>query len=66
MYCHGQSTKELDLRGSTTSLPVSTDGPVDGFWTGFRTVDATASIYLLQGDRQNQPQIKCGKNDVVI
>ena len=66
IYCHGRSTKELYRRGSTTSLPVSTSGPVDGFWTEFHTLNDTSSIYRLQGYRQNQPQGKCSKNDGVI
>ena len=40
IYRRGQSTKEADCHGSKTGISVCTGGPVDGFWTGFRSPDA--------------------------
>ena len=61
-----RSTKEADLHIGTTSILAPTDGPVDRVWTGLRAPNALTFIYLLQGDRRNQPRGKCGKNDGAI
>ena len=52
----GRSTKELNFHCGTTSIPVPTGEPVDGFGTTFCTIYATTFINLLQGNIQNRPR----------
>ena len=62
MYCRGRSTNKAGRHDSTTSLPISTSGPVGRVFTGDPAINSPETLQLLRGDRKNIPQVKWDKD----
>ena len=63
LHRHRWGDQKESCHSGAASIPVSTDGPVDGIWSSHSAIDATTSIQFLWSDWVNIPEEKIIQDD---